>query len=69
MEQYLKSKIPEIKEVVNYKNNTFPYILIEASGNVTKENIKEYISTGVDAISSGSLIHHAIWLDLSMKIT
>ena len=61
--------IEEIKEVVNYKNNTFPYILIEASGNVTKENIKEYISTGVDAISSGSLIHHAIWLDLSMKIT
>ncbi len=58
----------DIKEVVEYKNINFPYILIEASGNVTKENIREYIDTGVDAISSGSLIHQATWLDLSMKM-
>ncbi len=60
--------IADIKEVVKYKNEKFPHILIEASGNVTKNNIKEYANTGVDAISSGSLIHQATWLDFSMKI-
>jgi nicotinate-nucleotide pyrophosphorylase (carboxylating) len=60
--------LEDIKEVVNYKNEYFPHILVEASGNITKENIKNYIDTKVDAISSGSLIHHATWLDLSMKI-
>ncbi len=60
--------IEDIKEVVAFKNERFPHILVEASGNVTKDNIEEYIGTGVDAISSGSLIHQATWLDLSMKI-
>lgn len=35
----------------------------------TKENIIDYAKTGVDAISSGSLIHQATWLDFSMRIT
>ncbi len=60
--------IEEIKEVVEYKEKNFSYILVEASGNITRENIKEYADTKVDAISSGSLIHQATWLDLSMKI-
>ncbi len=60
--------IEDIKEVVKYKNENFPYILLEASGNITKENILEFAKSGVDAISSGSLIHQATWLDFSMKI-
>lgn len=58
-----------IEAVVSYKNSDFPHVLLEASGNITKENIVAYAQTGVDAISSGSLIHHAVWLDFSMKIT
>ena len=58
-----------IREVVAYKKQFFPHVLLEASGNITKENIVLYAQTGVDAISSGSLIHHATWLDFSMKIT
>ena len=61
-------RIDDIKEVVEFKQENYPHILIEASGNVTKSNIKEYVQTGVDAISSGSLIHQARWLDFSMKI-
>ncbi len=60
--------IDEIKEVVKYKNEKYPHILLEASGNITKENILEFAKSGVDAISSGSLIHQATWLDFSMKI-
>jgi nicotinate-nucleotide pyrophosphorylase (carboxylating) len=58
-----------ICEVVAYRNDRFPHVLLEASGNITKENIINYAKTGVDAISSGSLIHQATWLDFSMKIT
>ncbi|NOX16280.1 MAG: carboxylating nicotinate-nucleotide diphosphorylase [Epsilonproteobacteria bacterium] len=61
-------EIDDIAKVVEFKNENFSHILVEASGNITKENIKNYVATKVDAISSGSLIHHATWLDLSMKI-
>jgi len=61
--------VEEIKEVVVCRNELAPHILLEASGNITKDTIKSYASSGVDAISSGSLIHQAVWLDYSMKIT
>ena len=39
----------------------------ECSGNVTKENIENLVSIGVDYISSGALTHSAPILDLSLK--
>ena len=39
----------------------------EASGNVTKENIRRIAETGVNGISSGALTHHVKGLDLSLK--
>ena len=60
--------ISEIREVVHYRNNNYPRVLLEASGNITLKNIREVASTGVDAISSGSIIHQSRWIDLSMKI-
>ncbi len=58
----------QIKKIVEFRNKNYPHILLEASGNITKENILEYAKTGVDAISSGSLIHQAVWVDFSMKM-
>ena len=43
-------------------------ILLEASGNISLETIEAYAKTGVDAISTGALIHQANWIDLSMKV-
>lgn len=60
--------IEETKEVVEYRNKNYPHILLEASGNVTLDTIKSIATTGVDAISSGSVIHQANWIDLSMKV-
>lgn len=57
-----------IIEVVTFRDRYYPTILIEASGNITLDTIEEIAKTGVDAISSGSLIHQANWIDLSMKI-
>ncbi len=60
---------PELlQEIVVYKKEHFPSVLLEASGNIALDTIESYAATGVDAISSGSLIHQANWIDLSMKM-
>ncbi|NJN75446.1 MAG: carboxylating nicotinate-nucleotide diphosphorylase [Synechococcaceae cyanobacterium RL_1_2] len=43
-------------------------IKIEASGNVTLDNLRAIAETGVDYISSSAPITRSPWLDLSMKI-
>jgi len=58
----------EIKEVVEFRNKNYPLILLEASGNITLDNLSEYENLGVDAISSGAIIHQATFKDFSMKI-
>ena len=58
----------QIEEVVTYRDEKHPHILLEASGNISLKTIESYAATGVDAISSGSLIHQANWIDLSMKL-
>lgn len=60
--------IEETTKVVAYRNENYPHILLEASGNVTLGTIKKIAGTGVDAISSGAIIHQANWIDLSMKV-
>jgi nicotinate-nucleotide pyrophosphorylase (carboxylating) len=60
--------IEQTKEVVAYRDANYPHILLEASGNVTLKTIEEIATTGVDAISSGSVIHQANWIDLSMRV-
>jgi len=41
--------------------------LVEVSGNITVENIRDYALTGPDFISTGAVIHSAKWLDISLK--
>ncbi len=60
--------IDTIKEVVKLRDEKYSHILLEASGNITLESVEEIASTGVDAVSSGSIIHQATWPDLSMKV-
>jgi nicotinate-nucleotide pyrophosphorylase (carboxylating) len=60
--------IEEMREVVTFRNEKYSHVLVEASGNITLETIKNVATSGVDAISTGSLIHQANWIDLSMKI-
>jgi len=42
--------------------------LVEASGNVTLDNVREIAATGVDCISSGALTHSARAADISLKV-
>jgi nicotinate-nucleotide pyrophosphorylase (carboxylating) len=41
---------------------------LEASGNVSLENVREIAGTGVDFISVGALTHSAPVFDLSMSL-
>ena len=43
-------------------------VLLEASGNVTLENIGQIAQTGVDIISSGALTHSPRAVDISLKL-
>jgi len=55
----------EAVKIIREAGNPFE---IEISGGIREENIRDYALTGVDYISSGSIIHSARWLDLSMKV-
>ena len=57
-----------IKKVAQIRAEKFPHILLEASGNISIENIAQYATLGVDAVSVGALIHQAKWIDLSLKM-
>jgi nicotinate-nucleotide pyrophosphorylase (carboxylating) len=44
-------------------------VLLEASGEITPENIREYAETGIDVVSLGYLTHSARVLDMSLEMT
>ncbi|MCM1529098.1 MAG: carboxylating nicotinate-nucleotide diphosphorylase [Alistipes sp.] len=56
----------EMAEAVRITNGA---ALLEASGNITLDNIAEVARTGVDIISLGALTHSVKCFDVSMKIT
>jgi len=43
-------------------------VILEASGGINPNNIKEYSACGVDVISLGALTRDARWIDLSLEI-
>lgn len=55
----------EMAEAVKITNGA---ALLEASGNITLDNIAEVAKTGVDIISLGALTHSVKCFDVSMKI-
>lgn len=55
----------EMKKAVEINNGK---ALLEASGNVTSENIRNIAETGVDIISLGALTHSVKCFDISMRI-
>ncbi len=57
-----------MQETVNYIRGKNQQIKIEASGNITLENLRQVALTGVDYISSSAPITRSIWLDLSMRL-
>jgi len=61
LDNFTPELITEGLKIINGKYQT------EASGGINLTNIESYAATGVDFISSGSIIHQARSLDLSLK--
>lgn len=59
--------IPDLKTSVKAIRSESD-IEIEASGGVTLDTVRDIALTGVDFISTGAMTHHAISLDLSLKV-
>lgn len=61
---------PEIvQEAVRITREASPDVLLEASGSITLENVRQYAEAGVDLISVGALTHSAPAVDISLKIS
>ncbi|WNY29142.1 putative nicotinate-nucleotide pyrophosphorylase [carboxylating] [Methanimicrococcus stummii] len=43
-------------------------VLIEASGGIRKENLKDYATTGIDVISLSAVTNDADWIDVGLDI-
>lgn len=56
----------QLKEAVSLRNRVAPEVLLEASGGIRLENLREIALTGVDRISVGGLIHQARSIDLAL---
>jgi nicotinate-nucleotide pyrophosphorylase (carboxylating) len=61
LDNFTPAQIIEALQLIDGKYET------EASGGIDLSNIRSYAATGVDYISSGAVIHHAVSLDLSLK--
>lgn len=57
--------VDQIRQAVEVINKR---ALVEISGGVTREKLKDLARTGVDLISIGALTHSAVAVDLSMRI-
>lgn len=59
-------KPQSIAEAVNLSQKR---VLLEASGRITLDNVREYAATGVDYISIGALTHSAPAVDITFLLT
>ncbi|MBV8254937.1 MAG: carboxylating nicotinate-nucleotide diphosphorylase [Chitinophaga sp.] len=61
LDNFSPDNIVEALRIINGKVET------EASGGINLDTLVDYAKTGVDFISVGAIIHHAVSLDLSLK--
>jgi len=62
--------LEEMRDAVGYVRDAVGHtIILEASGNMTLDRIREVALTGVDIISVGALTHSVKALDMSLKLT
>ncbi len=60
--------VSAVEEAVQFVRKRGDELQLEASGNITAENVLEYALTGVHRISMGALTHSVTAFDLSLRI-
>lgn len=58
----------QLKKYAAIVKEKFPNILVEASGGITTETMKDFLSDHVDIISQGHLTQGYVCLDFSLKV-
>lgn len=58
----------ETRRLVEVARSLKPDLLLESSGGISLENVRQYAEAGVDLISVGALTHSARAVDISFKI-
>ena len=68
--EIIKKLVPELRQLAksNISKNVSGSIVIEVSG-INPENISDYVSTGIDLISTSASITKSNWIDFSMRFT
>ena len=61
LDNFTPEKIVEALKIIDKQFET------EASGGINLETIESFAKTGVDFISVGAIIHHAVSMDISLK--
>ena len=61
LDNFTPEQLREALKIINGKFET------EASGGINLGNVTAYAQTGVDYVSVGAVIHHAVSADLSLK--
>jgi nicotinate-nucleotide pyrophosphorylase (carboxylating) len=59
----------EIRKSVQVIREQAPDVIIEASGGVRLETVRQFAECGVDLISVGAMTHSATAVDISLKMT
>jgi nicotinate-nucleotide pyrophosphorylase (carboxylating) len=67
LDNFLPTLIERTLETLR-EDALYDYVLLEASGEITPENITEYAGTGIDVVSLGYLTHSARVLDMSLEM-
>ena len=60
--------LTDLEEAVLAIRSRHPNALLEASGGVRLETIRDIARTGIDLISCGALVHQARWVDISLVV-
>jgi nicotinate-nucleotide pyrophosphorylase (carboxylating) len=61
LDNFTPAQLSEALALINGRYET------EASGGINLDTLEAYAKTGVDYVSAGAVIHHAVSLDLSLK--
>jgi nicotinate-nucleotide pyrophosphorylase (carboxylating) len=67
LDNFTPEELTQIIETLE-KKDLRHQVLLEASGGITEENVKEYARSGVDIISSGALTHSYKSADFNMAL-
>jgi nicotinate-nucleotide pyrophosphorylase (carboxylating) len=67
LDNFLPMAIEETIETLR-EDALYDHVLLEASGEIIPENIREYAETGVDVVSLGYLTHSARVLDMGLEM-